>query len=255
MISRNEYDLGDFQTPIEFSDKICKYLSYSKISPEILLEPTCGKGNFVISALKYFPSLKYIYCVDIQPKYEKLFKLNLNNFSLNNDITCEIEFHQDNIFTHKYSTSFMEILKEHKNQFLIIGNPPWITNSELSKISSWNLPKKFNIKKISGLEAITGSANFDIAEYIVLALIKQFSFREGIIAMLCKTVVSKNIVRDMPKLDLKISKIKSYIIDSKKEFNVSADSSLFFADFGDRHEEFSSVYSFYQPKIEIKKFG
>ncbi|MFX1366565.1 MAG: hypothetical protein ACFFCE_01260 [Promethearchaeota archaeon] len=248
-------DYGDFQTPIALCDKICKYLRNNNINPEILLEPTCGEGNFVISALKYFPSLKYVYCVDVQPKYEWFFKLNLYNYSLENDINCTIEFHRDNIFDHKYSTSFLEILKECDKQFLIIGNPPWITNTELSKLSSWNLPEKYNIKKINGLEAITGSSNFDIAEYIIVALIKQFSFRSGIIAQLCKTVVSKNIVRDIHNLELSLSKMKSLVIDSKKEFNVSADASLFIANFGGEHEEYSEVYSIYRPSEKIKSFG
>ena len=45
---------------------------------------------------------------------------------------------------------------------LILGNPPWVTNSELSSLNSNNLPKKTNFKELNGLDAITGKGNFDI---------------------------------------------------------------------------------------------
>ena len=86
-------------------------------------------------------------------------------------------------------------------------------------------------------------------------LINKFSFREGKIAKLCKTTVSKNLIRDIYKLDLKISNIKFFKIDSKKEFNVSADAGLFIADFGSKRENYCYVASFYKPKLIINKFG
>lgn len=58
-----EQDLGDFQTPICLTDKICRNLADDGFTPDIVIESTCGEGNFVISAIRIFPSLKYIYCM------------------------------------------------------------------------------------------------------------------------------------------------------------------------------------------------
>ena len=59
-------DMGDFQTPIPLADKICKLLADAGFAPDVVIEPTCGEGNFILSAIRSFPTLKYIYCVDVQ---------------------------------------------------------------------------------------------------------------------------------------------------------------------------------------------
>jgi len=249
-------DLGDFQTPICLTDKICRNLADIGFIPDIVMEPTCGEGNFVISAIKIFPNLKYIYCIDMQSKYEWLFKLNILKLSLEQNIPAKIEFYRENIFTHRISNSFRDFLNNKGQQnFLILGNPPWITSSELSVLGSDNSPYKANIKNHRGIDAITGKGNFDIAENIILRIIQQFHDKAGKIAMLCKTSVIKNIVRDIPKLRLKISNIRAMLVDTKKEFGISADAALFVADLNTQGEKFCLVSSLYKPNIQIKKYG
>ena len=70
-------DLGDFQTPLDLSDRLCTILKNDNYEPEIILEPTCGKGNFIFSALEIFPSIKIVIANDIQKKYEWLLKKGL----------------------------------------------------------------------------------------------------------------------------------------------------------------------------------
>ena len=43
---RAEY--GDFQTNEDLANKVTLHLVSKNISPEIVIEPTCGKGNFII---------------------------------------------------------------------------------------------------------------------------------------------------------------------------------------------------------------
>ncbi len=247
--------MGDFQTPKSLTDKICSFLYNNGCSPTILLEPSCGIGNFVLSALKYFPDLKYIYSIEIQEKYVSQFKINIANFLEKNDNKIKINIFHDNFFKHKFRQKFLEILSNGNEKLLILGNPPWITNSELSVMNSSNLPKKRNIKKFEGINALTGASNFDIAEYFIYALIKRFSFREGKIAILCKTIVPRNIIKDKGKLGIKISNMRIYTIDSLKEFSISADACLFIADFGKKTENICQIYSFYNPKNRIKSIG
>ena len=247
-------DLGDFQTPPHLTDKICMYFKNNGFIPDTIIEPTCGMGNFVISAIKIFPNLKYIYCVEIQERYEYFFKYNLLKLSFNQKINVKIEFHRDNIFNHEFSDEFIETMKDSKNN-LILGNPPWITNTELSILNSENIPVKSNIKKHRGIEAITGKGNFDIAEYIILQMIKEFSQINGKIAMLCKTSVTKNLVKDMNKLNLNIANIKSLLIDTKKEFNKSAHAGLFIADLNSNNGDYCSVANLNDPDNILKKYG
>ena len=55
---RVEY--GDFQTNKNLSSKICDYLRKQGVSPDVIVEPTCGKGNFIIACLKSFKNIKNI---------------------------------------------------------------------------------------------------------------------------------------------------------------------------------------------------
>ncbi|MHA1275981.1 MAG: methyltransferase [Candidatus Helarchaeota archaeon] len=253
--SEKSKDMGDFQTPKQLADKICEYLTSIGVNPLCLVEPTCGSGNFVISALEFFPQLKYIYCIELQEEYEWLFKLSLLGKALEGPIKSEIEFHKDNIFTHRFSNTFLRYLKAVPGRILILGNPPWVTNTELSELNSDNIPLKSNIKGYKGIEAITGRGNFDIAEYILIQLVRQFSKYKGQLAMLCKTSVIKNIVKDMEKLGMKLSRIRSLQIDAKKEFDINADAALFLANFGYDSQATCIVSSLYQPNLHYNIFG
>ena len=75
---------------------------------------------------------------------------------------------------------------------------------------------------------MTGKGNFDIAEYITLMMIETFQHQKGNIALLVKNTVIKNIVFDQFSKQYRISEIEKYCIDSKKEFNVSVEASLFY---------------------------
>src|SRR6266576_4342275 len=47
--SAQEY--GDFQTPLSLAKAVCQRLFEIGYRPKILIEPTCGKGNFILAAL------------------------------------------------------------------------------------------------------------------------------------------------------------------------------------------------------------
>ena len=141
-------DFGDFQTPREFTSKICQILKkFYLINPQILIEPTAGLGNFVFAALETFNKIDYVYCIDIQEKYKDIFteKLQKSPFQAKN---LTIEYKVGSIYDHIFSNQFFSYLTtQEKPSILIIGNPPWVTNSNLSKINSGNLPKKRKDRK------------------------------------------------------------------------------------------------------------
>ena len=201
---RREY--GDFQTPAMLSDSVCSLITGDNFSPEILIEPTFGKGSFVISALKTFPDLKHVYGTEIfepycwQTKFAIL-ELFIENPELNKP---SISLFCEDIFRFDFNKIGQYI---DKKNVLVIGNPPWVTNAELSSLGSRNLPTKSNFKSHNGLEAITGKGNFDIGEYIILMMLNSFATHNGYLAMLAKNSVIKNIIHDLPRTDYSISDI------------------------------------------------
>lgn len=256
IIENSEKDFGDYQTPIEFAYQVCDILKEVEgINPEIIIEPTFGKGHFLMSALEVFENINNVYGVEIQKKYNWITKLELLNLSLKKkeQLSPQINLFTDNIFTHVFNK---ETLNADGHEILVLGNPPWLTNSELSSIGSKNLPQKSNFKSFKGLDAITGKGNFDIAEYIILQMLDTFSNYTGTIAMLCKNIVSKNIIYDLRNYDFNISDIKIYNFDAKKVFNVSCDASLFVAKLGTKtNEKTCQVYNLDEPTKLVKTFG
>ena len=241
---------GDFQTSQEFAEKVCSILLQKDIDPSIVIEPTSGVGNFILAALRAFKAISRVVGVEIQEEYVRSSKALLLREFLNDSFEkIDIEIIHDNIFTH----NFDKTLFENENEILIIGNPPWVTNSELG---GRNLPEKSNFKKTSGLDAITGKANFDISEYIILHLFNQFRNCNGKLALLCKTQVVKNILNFLPASDFTPSNLEMLIFDAKKEFNASVDACLFIADLHNgvsgRH---CKVYDINNPGNVMRRFG
>src|SRR3990172_9112294 len=95
---------GDFQTPPELATKVCHYLVEAGISPQIIIETTYGEGNFILAALKSLLTVEFVYGVELQEKYEWHLKTALLIEALKGPRTvAEIELHQDDIFTHRFS--------------------------------------------------------------------------------------------------------------------------------------------------------
>jgi len=226
VVCEDRAEYGDFQTNQSLTQQIATQLKREGINPQIVIEPTCGKGNFILSVLDTFENVERIYGIEIQKKYTWQAKFNVLDFFLNNPNKTkpEIQIVNSSIFEFDYQT-IKETIGE--KELLIIGNPPWVTNSALGVMDSKNLPKKSNFKRQKGLDAMTGKGNFDIAEYITIDLLQNFGKCKGNMAFLVKNTVIKNIVHDLPKLKLLIAGLKKQNIDSKKEFDVSVDASLF----------------------------
>lgn len=220
---RAEY--GDFQTNKDLANKVAKNLAKRNISPEIIIEPTCGKGNFIIASLSNFKAIKKVFGIEIYKPYVWETKFSILDFLLSNPDCNKSEIS----ITHcsVFDFDFKNISKQFSTEkLLLIGNPPWVTNSKLGSLNSSNLPKKSNFKNQNGLDAMTGKGNFDIAEYITLMLLDAFQSHNGYLALLVKNSVVKNIVFDQKDKKYRVGEIEKYCIDSKKEFNVSVEASL-----------------------------
>lgn len=212
---KKEY--GDYQTPLNFAHDICLYLKNQMgINPHIILEPTCGIGNFICASIDVFKSADKIYGIEINKDYCNRSAKALTDQRVK--IVC------DDFFTCKTK----DVVKDTEN-ILILGNPPWATNSEISI----NLPPKTNFKKLSGTDAITGASNFDICEYIILKLVEEFKHTNATIAMLCKTSVARNVFIEMSKQNIGADCVKIINFDAGKIFGVSTSACLFVISFSE----------------------
>jgi len=226
----NPIEYGDFQTPSKLTDEICFYLLEKDIQPNVLIEPTCGKGNFIISALRNLKQIDKIYGIEIYKAYIWECKFRIIKYYLRNhqEKKSKIYLFHQNIF----NFNLQGLARNFGNEeILVLGNPPWVTNSILGSLNSENLPRKSNFKSYSGLDAITGKGNFDISEYIALLLLENLSIYNGHMAFLVKNSVIKNIIYELNKRCYSIGNIEKLTINAQEEFNVSVAASLFYCMF------------------------
>jgi len=248
---RREY--GDFQTNQLLAQKVVDYTFSKSNDFEFVLEPTCGKGNFLLAAIKQSKKLKKVVGVEIYQPYvwETKFKILEHFISTKENTIPEIDIIHANAFEFSYE-NLAKSTQDLKT--LIIGNPPWVTNSELGSIDSKNLPQKSNFKKHSGFEAITGKGNFDIGEYISLIMLRCFDRHNGAFAFLIKNSVVKNLIYDQKQNKFRIGQTENLNIDSKKEFNVSVNACLFLTHLNCEPELTCTAFDFYT-KDKLTTFG
>jgi hypothetical protein len=251
-------ELGDFQTPSSLTDTICSLIESFNFNPSILIEPSCGKGNFIISALKKFPTIKTVIAIELQESYKEEFFRNINNSEIDTS-NINIIFKTDSFF----NINFDELFKKHKidklnHSFLILGNPPWVTNSYLGLLSSHNIPKKNNTKtQFKGLDALTGKSNFDIAETFIVELHEFFNKKNSIIALICKTATIQNIIKNKALKNSDYD-LTSFLFDSKKEFGISASANVIIMKKKKNQaktETSCSVYMLYNQDEQLYSYG
>ncbi len=211
-------EMGDFQTPREFSDEVCDLLFERGIRPISILEPTCGKGNFLLSALNRFPSVSEAVGIDINAEYVSRLK---DKIARREDCR-QIRITQGDFF----SLDWSEILESLPEPILVIGNPPWVTNADLARSGSDNLPRKTNLWNLSGLDSITGKSNFDISEWMLIHILKQIEGRDAVLAMLCKTGVARKVLLYAWERGIQVEEPSIYLFDAREIFGVSVDACL-----------------------------
>ncbi|MBD2314546.1 SAM-dependent methyltransferase [Desertifilum sp. FACHB-1129] len=216
---KEKIEYGDFQTPIELAEKICCKLVDLGIEPDIIIEPTCGIGNFIKAAANTFQSANQVIGIDIN--YDYINKIKQERFFLQD---TRITIHQADFFQFNWSS----LVQEAQGHILIIGNLPWVTNSKQGKIQGDNLPLKTNFKKYSALEAITGKSNFDISEWMLIQIINHLQQYQASIAVLCKTSVARKLLSYIHSQKLYLDYCASYKIDAKRYFAANVDACLLF---------------------------
>jgi len=240
---RKKREYGDYQTPIDFAERVCHYLKdYRHIQPSAIVEPTCGVGNFLKGAL-LFQAEEY-YGIEINRDYCDICKKTIKSDKVSIINSDFLGFSSIN-------------LVQDKHQILVLGNPPWVTNTDLSAYGSKNLPVKTNFKGLKGIDAITGASNFDICEYIILQIINEYSGTNAVISMLCKTSVARNVFLELKRNYIPFESCDILEFNATRVFGISASACVLVIQLSDKmiSSDVCNVYDFDRPYSLVSQFG
>lgn len=208
-------EFGDFQTPPELASALIRRLGPIGERWGRVLEPTCGRGVFLEELLQSPSPPAEMIGVELQaehcaaaraaierrePKASRVSIVQADFFSL--DLRVDPPW-------------------SGRGPLLVLGNPPWVTNAELGRIGGSNLPPKRNVKGLGGLDARTGSANFDLGEAVWLKLIAELADQNPTIALLCKTSVARGVLHHLHRTGVPTTDAELIEIDARRWFRAS----------------------------------
>ena len=218
--NRRTVEFGDFQTPQHLAEAVCDLIVRSGFSPASVIEPSCGRGSFLAAALKAFPSAT-VHGYDCNSAHVETARHLVSACPrasvLNGDF---------------FQRNWDALLADLADPILVLGNPPWVTNAAIGSLGGANLPKKSNVDGLRGIDALTGSANFDISEWMIRENIRWLRDRGGAIAVLCKTSVARKVLARVWAEDVAIECATIHEIDSARDFGVSVGACLLFVRVG-----------------------
>lgn len=236
-------EFGDWQTPADLARATCVKLVELGVKPDVVIEPTCGLGAYVMSANEAFPDAKAIHGYEINAEYLSTLRERLVG-SINAN---RVQVHEADFFTHDWESSISRI----EGSLLVIGNFPWVTSSQQGAIGGTNLPNKSNFQGHSGFDAMTGKANFDISEWMLLKVLTWFRRRQGAVGMLVKTAVARKVLAQAQQQGAPVVDAYMFNIDSKKNFNAAVDACLLVMRFDPSASNASHEYTVFKELSEV----
>lgn len=246
--TKNIAEFGDFQTPPFLALTAVRLLHSIGIEPHSIIEPTCGKGSFLEAAISEYPNVHHIFGLDINREYLECTEVKLKNTILD---PSRFDLRHGDFF----STDWQSVIRHSDEPCLILGNPPWVTSSELGTIESVNLPKKSNFQSQSGIDAITGKSNFDISEWMILKYLDWLKGKKGAIAVLCKTSVARKILLHSWKHEYPIQNSRIYKIDALYHFGAAVDACFFIIETGASGNTSCPIFDFLDSSKESEVLG
>ncbi len=225
-------EFGDFQTPIGLARQVCNLVAETGFSPASMVEPSCGVGNMLYAAADQFPGFDNAVAIEVQPRYLEA----LEERRRDRADGPRIRVHGSNFFGFDWPAALAQLA----DPLLVIGNPPWVTNAQLSAGGSANLPEKSNFQRLAGMDAITGKSNFDISEAMLLHLSHLLADRDAVLAMLCKSAVARKLMAHLWRAGTPVRDASLYRIDSAAEFDAAVDACLWVCRFGGKATELTA---------------
>ena len=215
---KRRLEFGDFQTPMDLAKAVVRLLSHLIPSPAVVIEPTCGEGSFLVAAAEAFPMAKRLIGVEINESHLRICRRNLDRAGENG----RAELHSADFF----SLDWRRMLEGSEEPILVVGNPPWVTNSALGRFGSRHLPPKHQMSGLRGIEALTGKSNFDVSESMLIEQLRWLDNRRGVVAVLCKESVARKVLRRAWRSSMRISSSRIYRFDAGRTFGIAAGACL-----------------------------
>lgn len=213
--TRAKIEFGDFQTPVELAERICRKLAERGVAPQVVIEPTCGQGAFVRAAAGVFTSARSIVGVEINAVYLAALRGQIG-------IGGNVELQEADFFT----VDWPGLIEQTTGTVLLLGNPPWVTNAVQGGLGSSNLPAKKNEQGLNGLDALTGKSNFDISEWMLMRLVEALQKRGGELAFICKTAVARKLLSWLHERRMPVRTAAIFGIDAARYFDVAVEACL-----------------------------
>lgn len=193
---------GDFQTPPWLARAAIDLLATGAAPPRTVVEPTCGRGAFLEAAAERFPDARLLGW-ERDPDHAAVAAAIPGAA-----ITVADAFHVD------WATE----AATWAEPVWVVGNPPWVTAAALGRARG---PRREN-DGAAGFAALTGAANFDLAEWVILHLAAALAGRDARLAVLCKTQSARRLLGRVAAEGL-------WRIDAPRAFGVAVDAGWFVA--------------------------
>ena len=136
MSKKIEY--GDWQTPVSLAEQICSFLQERDVNPHLIYEPTCGRGSFLLAANQTW---------SLAPKVG--YDINQQHLSLAKDASKSLNttIQERDFFTVDWTREF-----HGRDKILVVGNPPWVTVSQLGRLGSVQQPTRSLKQHLKGFD-------------------------------------------------------------------------------------------------------
>jgi hypothetical protein len=216
-VSRRE--LGQWQTPAELAHAALAIVSGLGVSPETVVEPTCGEGAFLAAAAQAFARARLV-GYEIDRGFARAARARVSS-SRSRVVVADF-----------FDVDWDRELSAMREPILVTGNPPWVTSATLGVLGSDNLPDKSNFKGLTGFEALTGKSNFDISEWMILRLLQALRSRRSTLAVLCKSSVARRVVEFTAARGWSVRAGGLWRVDAMRHFGAAVDAVLFVCETG-----------------------
>ncbi len=223
MTKTTKIEFGDFQTPNSLAEAVSSAEATKRLS-QIITGADLWPWKPLLRSVDEFKDLRHSLGAEINPKYVRAAQDRLGCRKTSRCAHIE----QRDFFR----TDWSKVFANMPEPILVLGNPPWVTSAGLGAIGGENLPVKSNFQNHNGLDAITGKANFDISEWMLLQLAHALNGRTGTLAMLCKSGVARKILLHAWKDHFAVEKSSVHLIDANGHFDAAVDASLLVIHFG-----------------------
>lgn len=208
---------GDFQTPPALAEAVVAAVARLGVLPSSVVEPSCGRGSILAAARARFSGAALI-------------GLDINKTHLR---ACRQAVGAAATLHHKdfFATDWDALLAPLAEPLLVVGNPPWVTTAALAVAAGDNAPTR-DATGLSGIEAVTGRANFDISEWMLRQLAERICTRDATLAMVCKTAVARKLLAHLWSHDSAPRDARMFCIDAAAAFGAAVDACVLVCRFG-----------------------